>query len=83
MTILKKITIRDVPDSLHARLVIEANRSGKSMNAYLLDKLSDIYTYDRVDSYLRSLESDKYHISEQLATQNELMVLILDELEEN
>ena len=57
---MKKITIRDVPDSLHARLVIEANRSGKSMNAYLLDKLSDIYTYDRVDSYLRSLESDKY-----------------------
>ncbi|UNX55793.1 type II toxin-antitoxin system HicB family antitoxin [Georgenia sp. TF02-10] len=51
---MKRIDLRDVPDDVYAALVAAAEDSRQSLNAFVVDRLSEVAQAVRVADYVAS-----------------------------
>jgi hypothetical protein len=53
---MRRISLRGVPDDVHAALADAATASGQSLNAYIVDRLTDLANAARLADHLAAYQ---------------------------
>jgi len=53
---MRRMNLRDVPDEVYAALVAAASVNRQSLNAYVVDRLSEVAEVARLSDYLSSYQ---------------------------